>query len=370
MSPTEIVLTGGPCAGKSTGLLYVSEKLRDHGFRVFTAPEAATLTVGCGLHDLGTIAKSDPAAFYEAQRSILRFQRALRAHLIRMERIFPNDRIVILYDRAEMDGAAYLPREQFEALVHEEGLTIPDIRDHYAAAFHLLTAANGAESFYTLANNAARHETPDEAREKDRRTLAAWIGTPHLRVVDNSTDFEHKLRRLLQMTSRALGVPVPLEIERKFLLRRPPDFSRPELRDAQKIEIEQIYLRSPPDRQTRIRHRKQHGGSVYYKTVKIQKSARVRLETEIELSASLYFQLAALRDPETGIIRKSRYCFTHCDQYFELDVFHDLPLCFLEIELTEENAFLALPPFLDVERELTDEPAFSNFELSKRIPPP
>jgi uncharacterized protein HemX len=45
---------------------------------------------------------------------------------------------------------------------------------------NLVTAAQGAESFYTLANNETRIETPDEAREQDRRTLDAWTGHEHL----------------------------------------------------------------------------------------------------------------------------------------------------------------------------------------------
>jgi len=37
-----ICLTGGPCAGKTSGLAYVSERLRERGFGVYLVPEAAT----------------------------------------------------------------------------------------------------------------------------------------------------------------------------------------------------------------------------------------------------------------------------------------------------------------------------------------
>ena len=39
----KIVLTGGPCAGKTTCLARVSAYLMERGFNVFTVPEAATL---------------------------------------------------------------------------------------------------------------------------------------------------------------------------------------------------------------------------------------------------------------------------------------------------------------------------------------
>ena len=38
-----------------------------------------------------------------------------------------------------------------------------DLRDNYDAVFHLVTAAKGAEEFYTLSNNTARTETVEEA---------------------------------------------------------------------------------------------------------------------------------------------------------------------------------------------------------------
>ena len=51
-----VVLTGGPCAGKTTAMKRLSEFLRSRHFRVFTVPEAATMlfTNGASLDDLAT----------------------------------------------------------------------------------------------------------------------------------------------------------------------------------------------------------------------------------------------------------------------------------------------------------------------------
>ena len=51
----KIVLTGGPCAGKTTALDRLSAYLRERGFRVFTVPEAATMLFSNGVFfsDLG-----------------------------------------------------------------------------------------------------------------------------------------------------------------------------------------------------------------------------------------------------------------------------------------------------------------------------
>src|SRR3990167_11439485 len=114
-----------------------------------------------------------------------------------------------------MDAAAYMPRDYFEAALAADRLTLHDVRDSYEGVLFLVTAADGAPAFYTLLNNKARQEdTLEKAIAADQRTLGAWVGHPHLRIIDNSTDFEGKMRRSLAAIARMLGIPVPLEIER------------------------------------------------------------------------------------------------------------------------------------------------------------
>ena len=95
------------------------------------------------------------------------------------------------------------------------------MREDYDAVFHLVTAAKGAQEFYTLANNQARTETAEQAAAMDDKLIAAWTGHPHLRIIDNSTDFEAKMKRLIAEIAAFLGEPEPYEIERKFLIEYP-----------------------------------------------------------------------------------------------------------------------------------------------------
>ena len=73
----------------------------------------------------------------------------------------------------------------------------------------------------TNENNKARFENLEQARIADKRTRDAWIGPPHMRIVDNSTNFKGKIDRLIQEVFATMGVPVPVEIERKFLIKLP-----------------------------------------------------------------------------------------------------------------------------------------------------
>ena len=116
----------------------------------------------------------------------------------------PHDKILILSDRGMMDNKAYLPAEEFAVLADyyssEEEMT-----NRYDAIFHLVTAAKGAEEFYTLDNNAARIETVKEAIEVDNRLLSAWENHPHLSVIGNDSDFDGKISKLLKEMADFLG---------------------------------------------------------------------------------------------------------------------------------------------------------------------
>jgi AAA domain len=91
---------------------------------------------------------------------------------------------VLLCDRGTYDGKAYLTDDKWNRILKERGVTEVDLRDNrYNAIFHLVTAADGAEAYYTLENNTTRSETPEQARELDRKGREAWLGHAHMYVV-------------------------------------------------------------------------------------------------------------------------------------------------------------------------------------------
>ncbi len=53
-------------------------------------------------------------------------------------------------------------------------------------------------------------ETIDEARALDFKILNAWIGHPVIRIIDNSTDFGGKIKRVVtQVTSFLFNLSLP-----------------------------------------------------------------------------------------------------------------------------------------------------------------
>src|SRR5580692_5331368 len=99
---TEIVLTGGPCAGKSSALTYLATHLSAHGIRVLQVPEVATLFISGGLNDITDIAQADPELFIKLEHSMIKMQGDFRRRFLEIAEQFPGP-TVILYDRAQTD---------------------------------------------------------------------------------------------------------------------------------------------------------------------------------------------------------------------------------------------------------------------------
>ena len=363
-----ICLTGGPCGGKTTALAYLSQKLTDRGWRVLIIPEVATWMIGGGLGDLPVLAQTNPPAFVAAETAMMALQRSQYLEYQRLAEQLPDQKVVCIYDRGMSDCKAYLSPRDFQAIVADRGWSLVELGEGFDGVFHLVTAASGAEAFYTLDNNTSRTETPAQARAADARTQQAWVGHSHLRVIDNSTDFAGKLHRLLANVCGVLGEPVPLEIERKYLVGTLPNLSRPELAGAVRVQIEQTYLVADDGAESRVRCRTWGGLVAYFQTIKHQVSATTRFETERLLSYPEYLSLLTQADPRRQTVIKDRWCFLWRRQYFELDLFTQpaLPYALLEIELTEEGDRIYLPPFLKIDREVTDDPAFHNSALALR----
>lgn len=198
MHVTKIVITGGPCGGKSSALVRVKEHFEARGYTVLTISEVATELIE------GGIAPWTCGSYADFQRVKILLQEKKEQLYVEAAQTMSADRVLIVCDRGSLDSLAYASKTLWLDTIGQYGLTEEDVIHGYGAVFHLVTAAKGAESSYTTANNTARRETPEEAARLDDLTLDAWAGHPYRRVIDNSTDFEGKLARLCLEIERFL----------------------------------------------------------------------------------------------------------------------------------------------------------------------
>ena len=105
---TKIVITGGPCAGKSTALSWIQNEFVQKGYHVIFINEAATELISNGISNV------------TCESSIL-FQEALMKLQIEREKIYyeaarkmNKDKILIVCDRGALDSKAFLSDLDFQ----------------------------------------------------------------------------------------------------------------------------------------------------------------------------------------------------------------------------------------------------------------
>ena len=366
----KIALTGGPCAGKTSIRNSLAQLLESRGYKIIFVDEAASTLI------LSGIVPGKHISMMEFQNFVLDEQLAKEELYAKVANYYNNDKLIFFYDRGVCDQMAYISKQEFEVMLKKRGLTLTDAMSRYDAVLHLVTTADGAEEFYQwndpskegTGNNAARSESPEEAREKDRKTLNAWIGHPHLRVFDNSTDFKGKIDKVVEEVFSLLGEPLPKEIERKYLIKMPTVEELEALGCVSKTNIIQTYLKSDNNVERRVRQRgtKDDGYSFYY-TEKTPISFGERIEKEKKISQKEYINYLVEADTSLHQIFKTRYCFVYDKRYFELDVypFSD-EYAILEIELNDINEKVDLPN-LKVVKEVTDDENYKNYSLAKTL---
>jgi adenylate cyclase len=149
------------------------------------------------------------------------------------------------------------------------------------------------------------------------------------------------------------------EIERKYLLRELPA----EVRGARRLEIDQGYL--PGERiLERIRRITSPDGVRFVRTMKVG-SGIERLEIEEETTEAFFSTVWPLTRGRR--VQKRRYEVPAGDVVWEIDEFVDRALVLAEVELERVDQAVDIPEWIRrvLEREVTDEPNYTNFRLAR-----
>ena len=351
---TLIALTGGPCAGKTTAMEFLAEAVKKHGVEVFCVNEQATALKRSGR-------TPESMGQFGFHRLLFENQLAEEERALSDARASKAEKALVLCDRGLLDSRAYVDEAYFARYAGAKGFNEETVRNRYDAVLHLVTAANGAEEHYTLSNNPARSEDIEKARALDDAVLSLWVGTQHLRVFDNRGDFRDKLGRLLAETLAVLGIPEPLEIERKLLIASPDLKLLASMSACRRVPIVQAYLNTPEEGLFRVRKRGEGENALYIKTVKHKISEMKRVEIESYISKEEFYKTLARSEYVDGVIAKDRYCFVWKAQYFELDVYPFwADRATLEIELLSEDQAFETPDFVKLIRDVSLEKKYRN----------
>ena len=184
-----IVITGGPCAGKTSALAALQERFARNDVPAVFVPEAAT---DCILDGIAPWTCDSMLTF---QTHVMTLQVKREAAALQEAAVLGPDTLVIC-DRGICDSHAYLTDDDYRQALSSNDLSEPQALARYDAVFHLESIAVANPTMYTRSNNEARFENAEEAVAADARTQDAWAGHGNLTVIPCDADFERKVDRL------------------------------------------------------------------------------------------------------------------------------------------------------------------------------
>ncbi len=156
---------------------------------------------------------------------------------------------------------------------------------------------------------------------------------------------------------------VKLEIERKFIIRKPLF-----LQQLECVYMEQTYLISAQGTR-RVRMVQQGDEKKFYFTHKIRHSALTAREQEEQISPQQYKTLLLEADPQRNTIFKRRYYYPYKEHIFEID---EYPFwqrqCVMEVEMEREDTPVAFPPEIQIICEVTEDKRYKNVSLAQQVP--
>lgn len=358
----DIGLDGAGCSGKSSGLTHIASKCADIGVIPIFVPEAARIY----FQSLGFRESS-----LQVQKGIMTIQLANERFFREKSREwavqYPRaPRILVMYDRTLLSGKGYVDQSIWEQAMKEMSLTEHQIASRYHAHIHMVTAADGAPTFYV--NDAERLETPEQAIILDKKLRTIWHGlTEQSTIIANRGSFDQKMDDVWNAVLAAMGFPTMEGSERWFSVN---DTFDPKMLPAStvRVYIEQDNLETERGEEW-VRKKELANGKVMYFFAQKREADELgkKIERKAMITRKEYEFLLKRRSPRHATIRKHRYCFTHEFQHFELDHFLSPNPGFkfkLEARQSVVGQPIVFPEFLLVMDEVTGNPRYKNCQIA------
>ena len=186
----KIVLTGGPCAGKTKSLNFIKEKFENEGKKIVTINETATELMSSGFD-------FKKHTIWEVQNSIFNHQyQKEKAAILDAEK--NNDDVFIICDRGLLDGKAYMNEEDYVKMIGEYGFSKKeDLLKRYDLVIYLQSVSIDRPQLFESESNHFRKSNLGQAKLLDEKVKNIWKKHPNFCEIPTFDKFEDKLDRLI-----------------------------------------------------------------------------------------------------------------------------------------------------------------------------
>ena len=161
----------------------------------------------------------------------------------------------------------------------------------------------------------------------------------------------------------------PVEIERKYVIKKPKLSDLTACEEYSVSEIRQTYLESEDGVTHRVRMRRYQDGVLYTETKKVRIDKISSYEDERQIDEAEYLRLLSGIKKGTRTLRKTRHAFSYLGQSFEIDIYPEWSrAAIMETELSRRDFKVSIPPFISVVAEVSGDFRYSNAAMSKEFP--
>lgn len=122
----KLVLTGGPCGGKTTGQDRLATFFENMGWKVFRVPETATVLLRGGIK----FDELTPEQSFQFQENLLKTMMQIETVYFQLAANMHQKNCLIICDRGTMDPSAYMSAENWDLLLKKLDLNVVDLRDN------------------------------------------------------------------------------------------------------------------------------------------------------------------------------------------------------------------------------------------------
>lgn len=160
-----------------------------------------------------------------------------------------------------------------------------------------------------------------------------------------------------------------LETEYKYLILFPDIHTLNEQAKCRVADIEQIYLNSEYPYTSRVRSWTECGITRFFHTRKKRVSNQTAEEQETEITKEEYERYLIQADKTRFPITKRRFIIPFGGHDMEIDIYPFwTKQAILEVEVSEENEHVDIPPYLTVLKDVTGDKQYKNHSLAQSIP--
>ena len=126
----KIVITGGPCGGKTTAMSWIQNAFTRMGYAVLFVDETATQLISGGAAPWLSTSNRD------FQWRLLELQLNKEKTFVEIAKTMKSDKILVVCDRAALDNRAYMTAQDFRFVLRQMNTNEVALRDQYDAVFH------------------------------------------------------------------------------------------------------------------------------------------------------------------------------------------------------------------------------------------